>query len=205
MDEQPTAPLLRQYLHALSDATRADILLEIEEAGEITATQLGARLGLTVGNVYHHLRVLHRLGVLDAPRVVPGPTYVEKYQRLHPELARLRDPGWLDRVQETMSPAERQAVWVAMCAHAGHLMIRAATRFAALDPDDYERLVYGPAMGMVSIQTLPTAWYEENLARARTIANRDASEASPGGPRHLMILTFLPHLFEPRGHGPHQG
>ncbi|NMP23931.1 helix-turn-helix domain-containing protein [Sulfobacillus harzensis] len=60
----------------MSDPTRASLLMEIERAGEMTATKLAERLGLTANNVYHHLRVIKRLGILEEPRIVPGPTYV---------------------------------------------------------------------------------------------------------------------------------
>src|SRR5215831_6971850 len=95
--------LLRNYIKALSEATRGAIVQELGNADELTATQLAHRLSLSANNVYHHMRVLLQLGVVTPPRSVPGPTYVEKYYRLDPELRRAtEDPNWLDRTQATM-------------------------------------------------------------------------------------------------------
>src|SRR5215472_13102140 len=92
--------LLRSYIKALSDATRGAIVQELGHVDELTATQLAHRLGLSANNVYHHMRILLQLGVVDPPRAVPGPTYVEKYYRLNPQLRlATEDPNWLDRTQ----------------------------------------------------------------------------------------------------------
>ena len=82
------------------------ILVELNRAGELTGTQIAKRLDLTVNNVYHHLRVMRQLGVIDPPRIVPGDTYVEKYYSINPELrAALRlDPEWYTKAQEALGP-----------------------------------------------------------------------------------------------------
>ena len=82
-----TTEFLRGFIRALSDPTRGAILTELEHSGELTATQLARRLGLTANNVYHHMRVLRELKVVGEPRVVPRETYVEKYYQLAPEVA----------------------------------------------------------------------------------------------------------------------
>src|SRR5262249_13247886 len=98
-----TKDLLQGFIRALSEPTRGAILTELAHEGELTATQLARRLGLTANNVYHHMRVLRELGVVGAPRAAPRETYVEKYYQLAPEMQTLlsgeRDPEWFDRAQ----------------------------------------------------------------------------------------------------------
>src|SRR5215469_6699259 len=72
--DQNLEQLLRNTIEAMLDPTRGAILLELERAGEMTATQLARQLDLTANNVYHHMRVLSRLGILEPPRTVPGKT-----------------------------------------------------------------------------------------------------------------------------------
>src|SRR5215467_11365577 len=103
MAEESLEPLLRNAIEALSDPTRGAILLELGRVGESTATQLARQLGLTANNVYHHMRVLTKLGLLEPPRVVPGKTYVEKYYRLRREVIEAtQEAGWVDRVMQSM-------------------------------------------------------------------------------------------------------
>ena len=66
--------LLRWYIQAMSDPTRGAIMSELYHAGELTPTQLARRLGLTANNIYHHMRVLRKLELVDPPRVVPRET-----------------------------------------------------------------------------------------------------------------------------------
>src|SRR5207248_140852 len=80
------AQRLSQYAEAMADPTRGMILVELDRAGELTATQLARRLDLSPNNVYHHMRVLLQLEVVDPPRAVPGDTYVEKYYHINPEI-----------------------------------------------------------------------------------------------------------------------
>jgi len=189
---------LRQYLQALGEPSRADILFELEEAGELTATQLAARLGLTVGNVYHHLRVLSRMGVLSPPRVVPGPTYVEKYYRLHPDIAAaVSDPNWVDTIQPTVDAAVRQAFWVAFLAHAGHLLLRASARYAEMPTENWDALIYQRQLGMLSVRTLHSAQFEHNLAQTRALLRSSADPASDKAPPHLFLIAALPDFHHP--------
>src|SRR5215467_14870572 len=149
----PLSALLRQYIVGLSDATRGAILTELKHSGELTATQLARRLGLTVNNVYHHMRVLTKLGVVERSRVVPGPTYVEKYYRLQPELREVvtRDPDWLDRTQATMTPAERQQLMIGMCLNMAQLLQRAARRYEQMDAEEFDQMARGQQLLMLSI------------------------------------------------------
>lgn len=184
--------LLRNYLDALSDPTRANLLLELEAAGELTATQLARRLGLSVNNVYHHVRVLNRLGVLAEPRIVPGPTYVEKYYRVLPAIENAADPGWYDAAASGISVGERQVRWAAFCAQVGQLFLRAAERYAAMSPEDWEQTVLASKSGMISLRLMPSGRYQEDLAKLRDLVN----EPSPGDEdcQQVMIIAGLPEL-----------
>ena len=184
--------MLRNYLEALSEPTRANLLLELQAAGELTATQLARRLGLSVNNVYHHIRVLNRLGVLAAPRVVPGPTYVEKYYHVLPAISDATDAGWYDTASSGLSTAERQARWAAFCATVGQLFLRAAERYAAMSPEDWNRTVLARKSGMISLRLLSARSYEADLATLRDLVNQP-SEGDEDS-QQVMIIAALPDL-----------
>lgn len=183
--------LLRKYLDALSEPTRANLLLELNAAGELTATQLARRLGLSVNNVYHHIRVLNRLGVLDAPRIVPGPTYVEKYYRVLPAIS-TSDPGWYDSASRDLPVAERQARWAAFCAQTGQLLLRAAERYAAMSPEDWERTVLAEESGMISLRLMAPERYRDDLRQLRDIVNQPNEGDAECD--QVMIVAALPDL-----------
>ncbi len=187
--------LLRAYIEALSEPTRASILMEIEQRGELTATQLAERLDLTPNNVYHHLRVIKRYGVLAEPRVVPGPTYVEKYYRLRQELRQaFKDPGWLDRAQQDLSLEARQAFWCAFAMVAGQLMIRAAKQYQAMDPAQWQETVLQHPTGMISLRELGSSQYQENLETLRAqVVNQPIEESESH--KFVMLIAALPGIW----------
>lgn len=191
--------LLKAYIEAVSEPTRASILMEIEKAGELTATQLAERLELTPNNVYHHLRVIKRFGVLADPRVVPGPTYVEKYYRLRAELSEaFKDPGWLDRAQQNLSLEARQAFWCAFTMVAGQLMIRAAKQYQAMDPATWQETVLQQPTGMISLRELGRSQYQENLETLRAqIVNRPTVGGEPH--QFVLLIAALPGIWDSPG------
>ena len=198
--------LLRNYLDALSEPTRANLVLELQAAGELTATQLAKRLGLSVNNVYHHIRVLNRLGVLAKPRIVPGPTYVEKYYQVLPEISKATDPGWYDAASGPLSTAERQARWAAFCAQVGQIFLRAAERYAAMSPEDWNETVLARQSGMISLRLLPAVQYEADLAKLRGIVMQQVEGVEEC--QQVMVIAGLPELMRigpagelPRGAG----
>ncbi len=193
--EQTAQELLERYVEALSEPTRANLLLELEDAGELTATQLAKRLNLTVNNVLHHMRILKGYGVLASPRVVPGPTYVEKYYQLHPTIkTAIHEPGWLDRSQQHMSLGMRQAFWVAFAMTLGQLMIRAAKRYQAMDANTWNDTVLKDSQGMLSLRTLATEQYRQDLALLRqSVVNREHDSPTDG---HVMIIAAFPSIFK---------
>ncbi len=190
MDDLKT--LLRNYLDALSDPTRANLVFELEAAEELTATQLARRLGLSVNNVYHHIRVLNRLGVLAEPRIVPGPTYVEKYYRVLPAITRALGPDWYDEASRELSVEERQVRWAAFCAQVGQLMLRAAERYAAMPPEVWERTVLAPKAGMISLRLLSERQYQADLAKLREVVHQESAPGDEG--QQVMIIAGLPEL-----------
>lgn len=188
--------LLQNYLNALMDPTRASLLSELASGGELTATQMAQRLGLTANNVYHHLRKLKDLALLEPPRVVPGPTYVEKYYRLRPALTvAIQDPGWLDQAQKGRSPAERQAIWVAFCAQLAQLMMRAAKHYASMTPEEWEQAVQTTKAGMLSLRQPDPETYREDLEVFRTQVVRPPQH--PGDTalgKDVLVVAALPNL-----------
>ncbi len=199
MDDTKT--LLRNYLDALAEPTRANLLLELEAAGELTATQLARRLGLSVNNVYHHIRVLNRLGVLAKPRIVPGATFVEKYYKVLPAITGALDHGWYDETSKELPVAERQMRWSVFCAQVGQLLLRAADRYAAMTPEEWQRTVLSEQSGMISLRLLDQERYLADLAKLREVVNEPSHGVEDS--QQVMIIAALPELMRLRqGVGP---
>lgn len=203
--------LLRNYIMAMTDPTRGMILMELGHAGELTPTQLAKRLGLTANNVYHHMRVLRELEVVDPPRAAPRETYVEKYYRVTPELDRLTsaDPFWLDKAQAGMSAADRKALIISMYLTAARLLTRAARRYEAMDDATFEEIIYRRELGMVSLNSMSRERLISRLAALRTLL-RDESAAreaagepagDPGEGRDMVIMAGLPLNWDDEGAG----
>lgn len=193
--------LLRNYIKALSDATRGAIVQELGHADELTATQLAHRLGLTANNVYHHMRILLRLGVVNPPRAVPGPTYVEKYYRLNPELRRAtEDPNWLDRTQAAMMPAERKALMIGMCLMMAHRLQRAARRYEAMDAAAFDEMAHTQQLMMVSINDMGRERLLARLQALRAMLQRE-NEEHPWPEDHapetdMVLMACLPAIWD---------
>lgn len=201
------AELLRQYIAALSDPTRGAIMVELAHAEELTPTQIARRLGLTANNVYHHMRVLRELGVVDPPRAVPRETYVEKYYRINADLVAAvnSDPEWLDKLQAPMTSADRKALFTGMCMTTAQLLMRAARRYEAMDDDAFDSLVYQRQMGMVSINHLTREQLMRRLASLRAMlaeehaadaATQQGADAKVPAPPHMALMVGLPFIWE---------
>lgn len=203
--------LLRNYITAMADPTRGMILMELGHAGELTPTQLAKRLGLTANNVYHHMRILRELAVVDPPRAVPRETYVEKYYRVTPELERLTsaDPFWLDKAQAGMPAADRKALIIGMYLTAARLLTRAARRYEAMDSATFEEIIYRRELGMVSLNSMTRERMVGRLAALRDLlrqeseARQDAGGANgnPADARDMVIMAGLPLNWDEEGAG----
>lgn len=197
------ADLLKAYIVALSDPTRATILGELGHAGELTPTQIAKRLGLTANNVYHHIRVLRGMGLLAEPRAVPGPTYVEKYYRVRPELeAATADPNWPERVHGSMTPEQRQAFICAQLLEMASALRRAAQRYATMDPTEFDRyrqeqilMTSGNEATRARLISRLRAWreeLEEEYARMPP-----AEDTDPRARTDLLLMVGLPDFWDP--------
>ena len=190
---------LSNLVEALGDATRGAIVLELEHQAERTPTQLARALGLSANNVYHHMRVLRRLEVVAPPRAVPGPTYVEKYYRLHPDLARATsDPFWLDQVLEGEQPEVHRRLMAAELLLLANLLRRAAAQTEALT-EDQVREQREHALSMVSIARLPRSPYLKRLERMRAIVSAERGEALGAADERrgpdLVVMVGIPALW----------
>lgn len=210
------AERMRQYMMAMYDPTRGAILMELGQAGELTPTQIARRLGISANNVYHHMRVLRELGVVDPPRAVPRETYVEKYYRINPELAAAinSDPNWVDNSQEQMTAADRKALFCGMYMTMAHLLMRAARRYQAMDDAEFERRFYDTQEIMASVNTMDRAklmrrltsvramlaeeWRSDAEARGATDepADEPAKLAGAHADRNLVLMAALPLLWD---------
>lgn len=201
--------LLRSYIAAISDPTRGAILMELGHAEELTPTQLARRLGMTANNVYHHMRVLREMGVVDPPRAVPRETYVEKYYRVNADLVAAvnSDPEWLDKMQVSLTAADRKALFTGVCMTMAQLLMRAARRYEAMDDDAFDQLVYQRQLGMASINNMRRDKLERRLATLRDMLAKEqaddraaveASEASeaPSAERDTVLMAGLPLFWD---------
>ncbi len=218
------AELLRQYMVAMYDPTRGAILMELGHAEELTPTQIARRLGLTANNVYHHMRVLREMGVVDPPRAVPRETYVEKYYRINADLAAAvnSDPEWLDKTQASQTSADRKALFTGMCMTMAQLLMRAARRYQAMDDEAFERKFYETQDIMASVNSmdheklvrrlaslrgiLAEEWRADAEARPKDAADdadtpSDGAVARPGretsaNRRNIVLIAALPLLWD---------
>lgn len=191
---------LQQYAAAMADPTRAMILIELSRAKELTATQLAQRLDLTANNVYHHMRVLRRCGVVSPPRPVPGPSYVEKYYSIKPNiLAALQmDPEWFDEALSTMTAEDRKALLVSMCVTMAHLLLRAAQRYQSMEAAELDTLAREQQLSLVSINEVSRAHLKARLTALREILvqEQDQFPQEDPGSTDVILMAGLPSLWE---------
>jgi DNA-binding transcriptional ArsR family regulator len=200
-DSESLEELLRSYIKALSDPTRGAIVQELGHADELTATQLAHRLDLSANNVYHHMRVLLKLGVVDPPRAVPGPTYVEKYYRLNPQLRlATEDPNWLDRTQSTMTPEERQVLAIGMCLMMAHRLQRAAHRYSAMDAETFDRMAHTDQLLLLSVNDMGRKRLIARLTALRALLQREYQEHpwsdDSAAENDMVLIAGLPAIWD---------
>lgn len=202
MAENNREALLRNAIEALRDPTRGAILLELGRAGELTATQLARHLELSANNVYHHMRVLTKLGLLDPPRAVPGKTYVEKYYRLKRDLLmERRDPGWVDRVRQSLTLEERKAFFISLFLQAAQTLRQAAQRYERMDAAQLDALFSQQQLGMLSINWMGRERLRYRLEELRKLIAREA-ELFPDaeeerGTTDIVVMAGLPLFWDP--------
>lgn len=194
---------LKQFATVMSDPTRGLILVELDQNGEATATQLAGRLGLTPNALYHQMRLLVEAGVVDPPRAVPGDTYVEKFYSINPEVrAALRlDPWWYDRVKEDMSLEDRQALVVSHCLLMAHLLRRVARAYAAADSAVLDEFIRDHGSLLLSNKKVSRRELEFRIEGIRTtIESAEREFAEDVEPREdLVLVAALPMLGKRNG------
>ena len=196
---------LQRCLTAAADPTRGLILMELAQSEEMTPTQIARRLGVPPNNVYHHMRVLRRLEVVDPPRAVPGETYVEKYYRLKPELRRLlrQDPEWIDRALAEMTAEERKTLAISMCLGQIHLLQQAIRRYQSMDTETFDRVAHQEQLSMSSVTRLDRASYKRFLVALRDLAVSEhatlAKAGESGAATDVVLISALPMLWEDQG------
>lgn len=201
MGEAQLESLLQRAIKAFSEPTRAAILMELARSGELTATQLARRLGLTANTISHHLRVLSGLGLLEPPRVVPGKTYVEKFYQVKRDLVLSpRDPWWVDRAQQSLTAEDRKAVLISLLLWAAQIFRQAARRYEQMDPEALDDLFGRLAVGMLSINSMHRDRLQYRLAALREVLAREA-ELFPDtedetNPSNIVIMAGLPLFWD---------
>lgn len=201
MGETHLEPLLQRAITAFLEPTRAAILMELGRSGELTATQLARRLGLTANTISHHLRVLSGLGLLEPPRVVPGKTYVEKFYQVKRELVLSpRDPWWMDRASQSLTAEERKAVLISMLLWASQILRQAAQRYEHMDPKALDDLFGHLQVGMISINSMHRDRLQYRLAALRELLAREAvlfpETEGETNPTNIVIMAGLPLFWD---------
>lgn len=201
MSDENFEPILRNAIEALSDPSRGAILLELGRAGELTATQLAQRLGLSVNNVYHHMRVLMKLGLLEPPRIVPGKTYIEKYYRVRRELVMsARDPWWVERAAQSLTPQERKSLLISVFLRAAQLLRQAAQRYERMDAEAFDNLFNQQQLGMISINQMDRERLRFRVAGLRELIAREAAlfpdTPEGSGAPDVVVMAALPFFWD---------
>jgi DNA-binding transcriptional ArsR family regulator len=201
MSEENIELLLRNAIEALSDPTRGAILLELGRAGELTATQLARHLGLSANNIYHHMRVLTKLNLLEPPRVVPGKTYVEKFYRIRRELMMsTRDPEWVDRVLRSLTSQERKALLISLFLRAAQILHQAAQRYERMDAETLDKLFSQLQQGMISINQMNHERLRYRVAGLRELIAREAvlfpDTPEEGDASDVVVMAALPFFWD---------
>ena len=200
--DEELANLLRQCVLAVADGTRGLILMELAQREEATPTQIARRLGVPPNNVYHHMRVLRRLGLVQPPRAVAGETFVEKYYRLQPDVRRLlrRDPEWIDRGQEEMTAEERKALAISMCLGQIHLLQLAVRRIQTMDAETFDDIAFQKRLGMSSVTRLDRTSYARFLAELRELVVAEHAALAERGAMSeatdVILISALPMVWE---------
>ncbi len=188
---------LRQYGEAIKDPTRGAILVELDRLGEATPTQLGRRLGVPANNIYHHIRVLRQLQVVDEPRAVASDSYVEKYYKINPALrAALRlDPDWY--TGETITAEDRQTQLVSMCLTMATLLRAAARDLEHRDAEELDREIQEHKHLVLSINRVSREQLNFRLNEFRDVLDREeATVAADTSPRtDMMLMATIPDLW----------
>ena len=198
---------LKQFAAVMADPTRGLILVELDQNGEATATQLAGRLGLTPNALYHQMRLLVEAGVVDPPRAVPGDTYVEKFYSINPEVrAALRlDPWWYDRMKGDMTVEDRQAIVVSHCLMMAHLLRRVARAYASADSAALDSYISGHGPLVLSNKKVSRKELAFRTDRIREMIESSEREfAEDTDPREdVVLIAALPMLGERNG-SPHR-
>jgi DNA-binding transcriptional ArsR family regulator len=191
---------LRKYAEAIADASRGMIVVELDRAGELTATQLARRLDQTANNVYHHMRVLRQFGVVDPPRAVPGNTYVEKYYRINPELqlALRLDPEWYARVAPTLTVEARRELIISVMLTMAQLLHRSARDMGEMDVQTFAESIDQERPVSLSIARISRKQLNARLEALWTVLEQeDRAWAEDYSPRtELMLWAGLPGMFD---------
>jgi hypothetical protein len=149
------------------------------------------------------------LRLVSYPRAVPGLTYVEKYYRLHPNLAAAtQDPHWLDRTLESEPPIVQRRLMAAELLPMSHLLRQAAARTEMLD-DDAVAEQRRAARSMLSLGRVSRPRFLGPLEAMRRIVEAkherygEGSGAAVG--TDLVLMVGVPDVWPEEGGAPHQG
>jgi DNA-binding transcriptional ArsR family regulator len=190
---------LHQYVEAISEPTRGAILGELHRLGEATPAQLARRLDVPANNIYHHMRVLLRLGVVDPPRAVPSESYVEKYYRVNPRLhgALRLDPDWYRELDRDITAEDRQAALVSTCLTMAILLRAAARHLQRQDPEELDRDIHEHQHVALAVNPLSREQLNFRLAGFNDVLHaEDRKFAEDTTPRtDMMLMATIPDMW----------
>src|SRR5262249_15543865 len=92
-----------------------------------------------------------------------------------PELAMgARDPGWVDRVQHSLTPQERKALLISVLLQASQILRQAANRYERMDAETLDKLFNQEQLGLVSINQMQLERLQYRVAGLRELIAREA-------------------------------
>lgn len=189
----------RALQEALTDRTRGVIFHEFLIGGELTASMIAGRLGLTFSNISYHIRRLLDSGVIESTRKVVAGYRTEKFYGIAPELVSLLwgTPSALTDAYADMSAAERQTVHCTYLAIAASMLARASERYQLMDPDDFDRLFSQERLLMLGLGTLRREPFQQIVRIARAALPEswgDLGAETQWAHPDYMIFAALPEL-----------
>lgn len=199
METKVSISACRTLQEALTDRTRGLIFHEFLIGGELTASIVSSRLGVTFTSVSYHIRRLFSSGIIESTREVVAGYRTEKFYRIVPELISLllATPHALTEAYADMAAEERQTVHCTFLAIAASMLARASEHYQAMDPDEFDRLFSRDRLMMLGFGTMPRESFQQlvRIARAalpETWGDLDAERlwAHPD----YMIFAALPEL-----------
>jgi hypothetical protein len=138
------------------------------------------------------MRVLVQMGVVEPPRSVPGPTYVEKCYHLPDETraALHLDYAWYERMRDPLTAEERKTLFISFCLNVSNVLRQTARDYESLDVESFDRALRDDKLILVSLNRVGRQQLQSRLSALRSLLADEAREfAEDLSPREDLVVT----------------